>query len=84
MVNLEQFLSIDEWVIYQNKESKYLLDFNYRESSFVKQIKKATEQGVDLEETINEYGIYLGLNWTSKHNIASNENVDSQKTEKGL
>lgn len=75
-------LSIDESVIYQNQEPKYLIDFNYRESSFVKQIKKAMEQGVDLEEIINGYGIYLGLDWTTKHNIVSNEIPNSQLTEK--
>jgi len=75
-------LSIDEWVIYQNKEPKYLLDFNYRESSFVKQISESMEQGADLEEIINEYGIYLGLNWSTKHNIESKEIPDSQQVEK--
>tara|TARA_R110000751_G_scaffold306174_3_gene424029 strand:+ start:265 stop:1059 length:795 start_codon:yes stop_codon:yes gene_type:complete len=75
-------LSIDEWVIYQNQEPKYLLNFNYRESSFVKQISESMEQGVDLEEIINKYGIYLGLDWTTKHNITSKEIPDSQKPEK--
>lgn len=75
-------LSINESVIYQNQEPKYLIDFNYRESSFVKQIKKEMEQGVDLEEIINGYGIYLGLDWTTKHNIVSNEIPNSQQTEK--
>jgi hypothetical protein len=75
-------LSIDEWVIYQNQEPKYLIDFNYRESSFVKQIKKELEQGIDLEEIINKFGIYLGLDWTTKHNIESNEIPGSQQTEK--
>jgi len=75
-------LSIDESVIYQNQEPKYLIDFNCRQSSFVKQIKKAMEQGVDLEEIINGYGIYLGLDWTTKHNIVSNEIPNSQQTEK--
>ncbi len=36
-------LSIDEWVIYQNQEPKYLLNFNYSESSFVKQISESME-----------------------------------------
>ena len=75
-------LSIDECVIYQNQEPKYLVDFNYRDSSFVKQIKKALEQGVDLEEIINKYGIYLGLDWTIEHNIESKEIPHSQKKEK--
>ena len=75
-------LSIDEWVIYQNQKPKYLIDFNYRESSFVKQIKKGMEQGVDLEEIINKYGIYLGLDWTTNHNIESNEIPNSQQIEK--
>lgn len=75
-------LSIDEWVIYQNQEPKYLLNFNYSESSFVRQISESMEQGVDLEEIINKYGIYLGLDWTTKHNIKSKEIPDSQQTEK--
>ena len=75
-------LSIDEWVIYQNQEPKYLLNFNYRESSFVKQISESMEQGVDLEEIIHKYGIYLGLEWTTKHNIKSKEIPDSQQPEK--
>ncbi|WP_282164755.1 hypothetical protein [Cellulophaga baltica] len=75
-------LSIDEWVIYQNQEPKYLLNFNYRESSFVKQVSESMEQGVDLEEIINKYGIYLGLYWTTKHYITSKEIPDSQKPEK--
>lgn len=75
-------LSIDEWVIYQNQEPKYLLNFNYRESSFVKQISELMEQGVDLEEIIHQYAIYLGLDWTTKHNITSKQIPDSQKSEK--
>lgn len=75
-------LSIDEWVIFQNEQPKYLIDFNLRESSFVKQVKKSMEQGLDLEEIIYKYGVYLGLNWTTKHNIESQEIENSQQTEK--
>jgi hypothetical protein len=75
-------LSIDEWVIYQNQAPKYLLNFNYRESSFVKQVSESMKQGIDLEEIINKYGIYLGLDWTTKNNIKSKEIPDSQQPEK--
>ena len=74
-------LSIDEWVIYQNNEPKYLIDFNYRESSFVKQIRESMEQGFNLEEIIYSYGVYLGLDWTTKHNIENEEIPNSQQTE---
>ena len=75
-------LSINEWIIYQNEEPKYLVDFNYRESSFIKQISESMKQGFELEEIINKYGIHLGLDWTTKHNIESNEIPNSQQTEK--
>lgn len=75
-------LSIDEWVIYQNEQPKYLIDFNLRESSFVKQVKESMEQGLELEEIIYQYGVYLGLNWTTKHNIESQEIENSQQPEK--
>jgi hypothetical protein len=64
-------LSIVECVIYQNQEPKYLLNFNYRESSFVKQISESMKQGLDLEEVIHKYGIYLALNFLLvKQNVA--------------
>jgi hypothetical protein len=64
-------LSIDEWVIYQNQEPKYLLNFNYRESSFVKQISESIEQDINLEEVIHKYGIYLALHFLLvKQNVA--------------
>ncbi|MHA7101492.1 hypothetical protein [Roseivirga pacifica] len=75
-------LSIDEWVIYQNEQPKYLIDFNLRESSFIKQIKESMTQGLDLEEIIYKYGVYLGLEWTTKHDIKSQEVENSQQTEK--
>lgn len=40
------------------------------------------KQGLDLEEIIYKYGVYLGLNWTTKHNIESQEIENSQQTEK--
>jgi hypothetical protein len=75
-------LSIDEWVIYQNEQPKYLIDFSLRESSFIKQIKESINQGIDLEEVIYKYGVYLGLEWTTKHDIKSQEVENSQQTEK--
>tara|TARA_R110002012_G_scaffold217900_1_gene389154 strand:- start:649 stop:1503 length:855 start_codon:yes stop_codon:yes gene_type:complete len=75
-------LSTDEWVIYQNEQPQYLIDFNLRESSFIKQVKESMDQGFDLEEIIYKYGVYLGLDWTTKHNIKSQEIENSQQTEK--
>ena len=75
-------LSIDEWVIYQNQKPKYLIDFNLRESPFIQQIQERMEQGFELEEIIYKYGVYLGLDWTTKHNIESREIENSQQTEK--
>ena len=75
-------LSIDEWVIFQNEKPKYLIDFNLRKSSFVRQIKDSMNQGFDLEELIYKYGVYLGLKWTTKHGINSQEIENSQQTEK--
>jgi len=75
-------LSIDEWVIYQNEHPKYLIDFNLRESPFIKQIKESMNKGLDLEEIIYKYGVYLGLEWTTKHDIKSQEVENSQQTEK--
>ena len=75
-------LSIDEWVIYQNEQPKYLIDFNLRESTFIKQIKESMNKGLDLEEIIYKYGVYLGLECTTIHNIKSQEIENSQQTEK--
>ena len=75
-------LSINEWIIYQNEEPKYLIDLNNQESSFIKQVSESMKQGFELEKIINKYGIYLGLDWTTKHNIESNEISNSQQTEK--
>lgn len=74
-------LSINECVIYQNQQPKYLVDFNNGESSFVKQIRESMEQGFDLEEIIYNYGVYLGLDWTTKHNIENKEILNSQQAE---
>ncbi|NLR91390.1 hypothetical protein [Flammeovirga agarivorans] len=75
-------LSTDEWVIYQNKQPQYLIDFNLRESSIVKQVKESMDKGFGLKEIIFKYGCYLGLDWTTKHNIKSQKIENSQQTEK--
>lgn len=75
-------LSIDEWVIYQNNLPKYLIDFNLRESSFIKQLKESMEQGFELEELVSKYGVYLGLDWTTKNKITGKEIANSQRMEK--
>ncbi|WP_281612670.1 hypothetical protein [Flammeovirga sp. SubArs3] len=39
-------------------------------------------KGFGLEEIISKYGCYLGLDWTTKHNIKSLKIENSQQTEK--
>ncbi len=74
-------LSIDEVVIYQNQQPKYLIDFNLKESTFIIQIKESMEKGFDLEEIIYDCGVYAGLNWTTEHNIEGREIPNSQQKE---
>lgn len=74
-------LSIDEVVIYQNQQPKYLIDFNLKKSTFIRQIKESMEKGFDLEEIIYDCGVYVGLNWTTEHNIEGREIPNSQQTE---
>jgi hypothetical protein len=74
-------LSIDEWVIYQNHLPKYLIDFNLRESAFNKQIKDLMEQGFELEEVIYKFGVYIGVDWTTKKIIKNKQVPNSQKLE---
>jgi hypothetical protein len=74
-------LSIDEWVIYQNQKPTYLIDFNCRTFPFIRQIRTLMEQGFKLEEIIYKYGVYIGLDWTIKHNITAKEIPNSQQLE---
>lgn len=74
-------LSIEEWVIYQNGKPKYFLNLDNRESSFSKQIRDSLSNGMNLEELIYKIGVYLGLNWTIKHNIEGEEMQESYKNE---
>ena len=74
-------LSMEEWVIYQNGKPKYFLNLDNRESNFQKQIREILSQGKNLEELIYRLGIYLGLDWTTKHNIEGIEVENSYKNE---
>jgi hypothetical protein len=75
-------LSIDEWVIYQNKAPRYLIDFNRIESPFIQHVKEEIQRGFSLEKIINACGVYLGLEWTTEHNIEGEEVEGSQIPEK--
>ena len=72
---------MEEWVIYQNGKPKYFLNFNNRESNFQKQIREMLSKGANLEELIYRIGIYLGLDWTTKHNIEGIEVENSHRNE---
>jgi hypothetical protein len=60
-------LSIDEWVIFQNGNPKYFIDFNQRASSFIVEIKARMEKGEDPDAIVIQIGKYLGLTWTINH-----------------
>ncbi len=74
-------LSIDEWVVYEKGNPKYLIDFNRRQMPLVQDIKTKLENGEDLEETVWKLGRFLGKDWTTKHNISGTEIPNSQKIE---
>jgi len=74
-------LSIDECIIYENNEPKYLLDFNNITAPLIKDINYKLETGVGLEETINKIGVFLGKNWTINHDIIGDEIENSQQEE---
>jgi len=74
-------LSIQEWIIYQDGKPRYYLNLENQNSSFSTQVSKFLEKGLDLETAINKIGIFLGLDWTTKHNIQGTEKTNSFKSE---
>lgn len=74
-------LSIDEWIIFDNGEPKYLLDFKRREKPLVKEIRSKLEKGEKLEDVLWKLGRFLGQDWTSKNNINGYEIPGSHQTE---
>jgi len=74
-------LSIEEWIVYENGQPKYLLDFNKREKPLIKDLKTRLDKGEELESLIWKLGRFLGREWTTKHNINATEISDTQQIE---
>jgi hypothetical protein len=74
-------LSIEEWIVYENGQPKYLLDFNRREKPLIRDLKTRLDKGEELENLIWKLGRFLGRKWTTKHNINATEILDSQRIE---
>ena len=74
-------LSIDEWIIYENGEPKYFLDFNNKTAPLISDINKKLDLGKTLEEIVKNLGIFIGKNWTISHNIIGEEIENSQQEE---
>ena len=60
-------LSIDEWVVYENGEPKYLLDFNRRHKPLIQDLKSKLDQGDKLEDSVWKLGRFLGKEWPTKY-----------------
>jgi hypothetical protein len=74
-------LSIDEWIIYENGQPKYLLDFNRRTTPLIQDLTKRLDNGEKLDEVIQELGRFLGRQWTTDNNIEGAEIPNSQEVE---
>jgi hypothetical protein len=74
-------LSIDEWIIFESGQPKYLLDFNRRSKPLVQDLTKRLNNGEQLDEAVQKLGRFLGRNWTTNHNIEGSEIPNSQQTE---
>ncbi len=74
-------LSIDEWVIYETGQPKYLIDFNRRQKPLIQDLKSMLVKGEALDDAVGKLGQLLGREWTTKHNIQATEIPDSQQTE---
>jgi hypothetical protein len=74
-------LSIDEWVVYQKKQPKYLLDFNRRHKPLIKDLTAKLNSGEGLEEIVSKLGRFLGREWTTRHNIEGTIVPNSQNSE---
>ena len=74
-------LSIYEWVIFENGQPKYFLDFNRRTKPLVQDLTKRLTNGEDLDEAVQKLGRFLGRQWTTNHNIEGSEIPNSQQVE---
>jgi len=74
-------LSIAEWVIFEDGQPKYFLDFNRRSKPLVQDLTVRLNNGEQLEEAVQKLGRFLGRQWTTNHNIEGAEIPNSQQTE---
>ena len=74
-------LSMDEWVIFENGQPKYFLDFNRRIKPLVQDLTKRLNNGEQLDEAIQKLGRFLGRKWTTNHHIVGSEIPNSQQSE---
>ena len=74
-------LSIDEWVIFEKGQPRYLLDFNRRDQPLIQDFTKKLDAGEDLETIVWKLGRFLGKEWTTKNNIDATEIPESQQIE---
>jgi len=74
-------LSIDEWIVFENGQPKYLLDFNRRTKPLVQDLTRRLNNGEELDEAVQKLGRFLGRQWTTNHNIQGSEIPNSQQVE---
>jgi hypothetical protein len=74
-------LSIEEWVVYENGQPKYLIDFNRRTKPLILDFTAKLNSGEPLEATIQKLGVFLGRQWTTEHDIQGKEIPNSNLAE---
>ena len=74
-------LSTKEWVVFENGEPKYLIDFNRNTKPLIQDLTAILNSGGQLEEEVQRIGRFLGRDWTTKHNIQGKEIPNSQQSE---
>ncbi|HVU98742.1 MAG TPA: hypothetical protein VHE34_26145 [Puia sp.] len=74
-------LSIEEWVVYQKGQPKYLIDFNRRNKPLIQDLRKKLESGEELDKVVSDLGKFLGKEWTVRHNINGTEIPNSWQQE---
>jgi len=74
-------LSIEEWVVYQQGQPKYLIDFNRRAKPLIQDMRIKLESGEELDNVVSHLGRFLGRQWTIKHNIEGKQIPDSCQQE---
>lgn len=74
-------LSINEWVVFENGQPKYFLDFNRRTKPLVQDLTKRLNNGEEIDEAVEKLGRFLGRQWTTNQKIEGSEIPYSQQTE---